>query len=402
MPVANNVEEKVKALVKDLLGENPITEDALNTLVSNLWHWLMLYSTLITASARLRLEVIIEEAQARRSLKRKRAEKEVEVFNMATGLKNLQDHVGPLALKAPPELIPQSRFLNKLKEDPYTYVPMSDLQVAQDVVDSSVTTKENLETGKPVHIKVSPSKPVTNLSQWVSCFSRFGIALMIIIPSVEEVSSLAIIAYINLIIRLTENTSFNQATAFDEQYRSRVSGYHSRGLSWSDILADPGSVDSALLVSAQVGVLNRDRDSKSDGKISQNRFDQVCRYWKQGRCNQGSRCRFRHSYPDSRQQQQHSGKSFYDVDALKNNNDFYPGSGKSNQKDAEGASRGRSRRPKRSRSSGTSFILKARSLIRNPLPLGADGWSGVWERTKHCEPEARTLSGSYLGPRAPV
>ncbi|KAF4654011.1 hypothetical protein FOL46_008907 [Perkinsus olseni] len=195
MPVANNVEEKVKALAKDLLGENPITEDALNTLVSNLVNNdlttidflaqapVALVDAVLNAyngeaakaSARLRLDVIIEEAQARRSLKRKRAEKEVEVFNMATGLKNLQDHVGPLALKAPPELIPQSRFLNKLKEDPYTYVPMPDLQVAQDVVDSSVTTKENLET------------------------------------------------------------------------------------------ADPGSVDSALLVSAQVGVLNRDRDSKSEG-----------------------------------------------------------------------------------------------------------------------------------------
>ncbi|KAF4700266.1 hypothetical protein FOZ62_016229, partial [Perkinsus olseni] len=129
------------------------------------------------ASARLRLDVITEEAQARRSLERKTAEKEVEVFNMATGLKNLQDHVGLLDLKAPPELIQQSRFLNKLKEDPYTYVPMFDFRVAQDVVDSSVTTKNNLET---------------------------------------------------------------------------------------DISADPGSVDSALLVSAQVGVLNRDRDSKPE------------------------------------------------------------------------------------------------------------------------------------------
>ncbi|KAF4646815.1 hypothetical protein FOZ61_005091 [Perkinsus olseni] len=98
------------------------------------------------ASARLRLDVIIEEAQARRSLKRGRAEKEIKVSNMATGLKSLQDHVGPLALKALPELISQSRFLNELEEDPYTYVPPSDLQVAQDVVDSSVTTQKLLLT----------------------------------------------------------------------------------------------------------------------------------------------------------------------------------------------------------------------------------------------------------------
>ncbi|KAF4744859.1 hypothetical protein FOZ63_014864 [Perkinsus olseni] len=213
MPVANDVEEEVKALVKGLLGENPITEDALNNLVNNDLTTIdflaqapvaLVDAVLIAyngeagkASARLRLDVITEEAQARRSLERKTAEKEVEVFNMATGLKNLQDHVGLLDLKAPPELIQQSRFLNKLKEDPYTYVPMFDFRVAQDVVDSSVTTKDNLETGKPVHIKLFPSKPVTN------------IALMIVIPSVEEVRSLAIIAYINLIIKLTENASFN-------------------------------------------------------------------------------------------------------------------------------------------------------------------------------------------------
>ncbi|KAF4704937.1 hypothetical protein FOZ62_010095, partial [Perkinsus olseni] len=144
---------KVKALVEGLLGEgllgeNPITADALNTLVSNLVNndlttidflarapVAVVDAVLIVyngeagkASARPRLDVLTEEAQARRSLKRKTAEKEVEVFNMATGLKNLQDHVGLLALKAPPELIPQSRFLNKLEEEPYTCVPMSDLQ----------------------------------------------------------------------------------------------------------------------------------------------------------------------------------------------------------------------------------------------------------------------------------
>ncbi|KAF4649306.1 hypothetical protein FOZ61_001467, partial [Perkinsus olseni] len=139
---------KVKALVKGLLGENPITEDALNTPVSNLVNndlttidflaqapVALVYAVLIAyngvaskASARLGVDVITEEAQARRSLKRKTAEKEVEVFNMATALKNLQDHVGLWALKAPPELIPQSPFLNKLKEDPCTYVPMSDFQ----------------------------------------------------------------------------------------------------------------------------------------------------------------------------------------------------------------------------------------------------------------------------------
>ncbi|EER16308.1 hypothetical protein Pmar_PMAR029438 [Perkinsus marinus ATCC 50983] len=346
MPAPNETEDKVKVLVKDLLGENPITEGALTTLVSNLVNndlttvdflaqapVTLVDAVLNTyegaaakASACLRLDDTIEEAQARRSLKRRRAENEVEVFNMTAGLKNLQGHVGPLSLKAPPELIPQSRFLNKLKQDPYSYVLSSDLQVAQDVVDTSVTTKENLETGKPVHIKLSPSKPVTNLAQWVSCFSQFGMALMIVIFSVEEISPLAIIAYINLVIKLTVETSSNQAAAFDEQYRSRVSGYHSRGLSWSAILSDPGSVDSALLVSAQVGAIDRKRDIGSDGRRYRNRFDQVCRYWKLGRCNQGSRCRFRHSDSESSQQQR-LPKSFYDIDLVKNNDidlKFFP------------------------------------------------------------------------------
>ncbi|KAF4696232.1 hypothetical protein FOZ60_001908 [Perkinsus olseni] len=279
MPVANDVEEEVKALVKGLLGENPITEDALNNLVNNDLTTIdflaqapvaVVDAVLIAyngeagkASARLRLDVITEEAQARRSLERKTAEKEVEVFNMATGLKNLQDHVGLLDLKAPPELIQQSRFLNKLKEDPYTYVPMFDFRVAQDVVDSSVTTKNNLET---------------------------------------------------------------------------------------DISADPGSVDSALLVSAQVGVLNRDRDSKPEGEISESVRPSLSVFGSRADVTKDLAAGSGHSYPDSRQQQQHSGKSCYDIDALKNNDDFCPGSGKSNQKDAEGASRGRSRRPKRSRS----------------------------------------------------
>ncbi|KAF4716946.1 hypothetical protein FOZ63_014221, partial [Perkinsus olseni] len=162
MLVANDVEEKVKALVRDLLEENPFAEDALNALVSNLVNNdlttidflaqapVALVDALLNtydgeaakASARLRLDVIIEEAQARRSLKRGRAEKEIKVSNMVTGLKSLQGHVGPLALKAPPELVSQRRFLNDLEEDPYTYVPPSDLQVAQDVVDSSVTTQK--------------------------------------------------------------------------------------------------------------------------------------------------------------------------------------------------------------------------------------------------------------------
>ncbi|KAF4753511.1 hypothetical protein FOZ62_008488 [Perkinsus olseni] len=226
MLVANDVEEKVKALVRDLLEENPFAEDALNALVSNLVNNdlttidflaqapVALVDALLNtydgeaakASARLRLDVIIEEAQARRSLKRGRAEKEIKVSNMATGLKSLQGHVGPLALKAPPELVSQRRFLNDLEEDPYTYVPPSDLQVAQDVVDSSVTTQK-LGAFMVGHI----SRP------WLG--------------------------------------------------RLRLTGC------------------------AQVGVLNRDRDSKPEGKRSQNRFDQVCRYWKQGRCTKESLAR---------------------------------------------------------------------------------------------------------------
>ncbi|KAF4648476.1 hypothetical protein FOL47_003164 [Perkinsus chesapeaki] len=368
MPAPDNqVQNKVKSLVKDLLGVNPITDAALDDLATNLTNNdlttidflaqapIALLDAVVNAydgvaaqaSARLRLDVIVEEAQARRSLKRKRAEKEVESFNMTSGLENLQKHVGPMAMRAPAELIPQNRFLNKIKDDPYAYVSLADLQVAQDVVDTSVTTKENLETGKPVHVKLSPSKPVSSLTQWVNCFSRFGVALMMVIPSIEEISPLAIMSYITLFIKLTEATSFGQALVFDEQYRSRVAGYHSRGLSWASILADAGAVDSALLVSAQVGALKRENDSRTDGRQSRPRFDQVCRYWKQGRCNQGSRCRFLHSNNGSRDHQ-NTGRSFYDNDSSKN---FYRPS-----KDftAPINDTSRSRRSKRSRSRSSS------------------------------------------------
>ncbi|KAF4647215.1 hypothetical protein FOL46_004531, partial [Perkinsus olseni] len=133
--------------IKDLLGENPISEEDLATLATHLEtaalttvdYLARAPATLIDgvinnypddnakALARLRINVIIEEAQARKSLKRKRAELEAESFDLTLGLGNLVSHVGPTGRSAPPDMIPQTRFLTKLQKDPYMYIPMSEL-----------------------------------------------------------------------------------------------------------------------------------------------------------------------------------------------------------------------------------------------------------------------------------
>ncbi|EER09780.1 hypothetical protein Pmar_PMAR010723 [Perkinsus marinus ATCC 50983] len=312
-------------LIKDLLGENPISEEDLTTLITHLEtaalttvdYLARAPSTLIDvvinkypnetakALARLRLNVIIEEAQARKALKRKRAEFEVESFDLTKGLINLVSHVGPIGRKAPPDMIPQTRFLTKLQKDPYMYVRMSELHSALDLDDPTITTKENLETGKPVHVRLAPSRPVVSLGHWITCFMRYGVALMMILSSREEVSPLAILSYVSLAVKLSETKGFSIAATFDQQYRARAAGYRARGWNWASILADPGTVDSALLVSARVGALKEESSTKHQRDLK----TVVCKYFRQGRCLQGDKCRFKHSVEESKP---NAPKSYFD------------------------------------------------------------------------------------------